>query len=40
LLHVSELPEGTKIDSLPKNGQITVQITRIDVDTRKVFLKL
>jgi small subunit ribosomal protein S1 len=40
LLHISELPEGTEIDSLAKNSPITVQITRIDADTRKVFLKL
>ncbi len=40
LLHVSELPEGMEIDSLTKNSPITVQITRIEVDTRKVFLKL
>jgi len=40
LLHISELPEGIEIDSLTKNSPITVQITRIEVDTRKVFLKL
>ncbi len=40
LLHISELPEGIELDSLTKNSPITVQITRIDVDTRKVFLKL
>lgn len=40
LLHVSELPEGMEINSLTKNSPITVQVTRIDVDTRKVFLKL
>jgi len=40
LLHVSELPEGIEIDTISKNDNITVQITRIEVDTRKVFLKL
>lgn len=40
LLHVSELPEGMEIESLTKNSPITVQVTRIEVDTRKVFLKL
>lgn len=40
LLHISELPEGMEIDALTKNSPITVSITRIDVDTRKVFLKL
>lgn len=40
LLHISELPENTIIDSFVKNSELTVQITRIDVDTRKVFLKL
>lgn len=40
LLHVSELPEGIEISSLAKNDNITVQVTRIEVETRKVFLKL
>jgi small subunit ribosomal protein S1 len=40
LLHVSELPEGMEVESLTKNSPITVQVTRIDIDTRKVFLKL
>jgi len=40
LLHVSELPDEIKIDSLVNGDNITVQITRIDVSTRKVFLKL
>ena len=40
LLHVSELPDNVKVDSLTKNDTITVQITRMDVATRKVFLKL
>jgi small subunit ribosomal protein S1 len=40
LLHVSELPDNVKVDSLVKNDNITVQITRMDVATRKVFLKL
>ena len=40
LLHVSELPEGVEITSIAKNDNITVQVTRIEVETRKVFLKL
>jgi small subunit ribosomal protein S1 len=40
LLHVSELPETIDIDSLSRNDSITVQVTRIEVETRKVFLKL
>lgn len=40
LLHVSEIPDNIKLDSLTKNDNITVQITRMDVATRKVFLKL
>lgn len=40
LLHVSELPEGMETDSLSKNDPITVQVTRIETETRKVFLKL
>ena len=40
LLHISELPEGVELTSLAKNDNITVQVTRIEVETRKVFLKL
>lgn len=40
LLHVSELPDGIEINSISKNDNITVQVIRIEVDTRKVFLKL
>jgi small subunit ribosomal protein S1 len=40
LLHVSELPVGFDINSLGKNDPMTVQVIRIDVDTRKVFLNL
>lgn len=40
LLHVSELPEGREPSDMSKNDAITVQITRIDTETRKVFLKL
>lgn len=40
LLHVSELPEGVEITSISKNDNITVQVIRIEADTRKVFLKL
>jgi len=40
LLHVSELPENIVIDDLNKEDKITVQIQRIEADTRKVFLKL
>jgi len=40
LLHISELPDVIDIDSLERNDSITVQISRIEVETRKVFLKL
>lgn len=40
LLHISELPKDIDLNSFVKNNTINVQITRIDVDTRKVFLKL
>lgn len=40
LLHISELPEGVTTDSMKKEDKITVQIQRIEEDTRKVFLKL
>jgi ribosomal protein S1 len=40
LLHVSELPDGISVESFTKNDSITVQITRIDAEARKVFLKL
>jgi ribosomal protein S1 len=39
LLHVSELSE--EVMSVFKSGDpITVQVTRIDVDSMKVFLKM
>jgi small subunit ribosomal protein S1 len=39
LLHVSEV--GEEVMSVFKNGDpITVQITRIDVESMKVFLKM
>jgi small subunit ribosomal protein S1 len=40
LLHISEFPEGFDKDSIDKNDAITVKITRIDTDARKVFLQL
>jgi len=40
LLHVSEFPEEFDKESIEKNDKITVKITRIDIDTRKVFLQL
>lgn len=40
LLHISELPKDIDLNSFVKNNALNVQITRIDVDTRKVFLKL
>jgi|TARA_B110000908_G_C10267533_1_gene465922 ribosomal protein S1 len=40
LLHVSELPDDFDKETIKKNDTITVQITRIEVETRKVFLKL
>tara|TARA_R110002096_G_scaffold287175_4_gene480851 strand:- start:102 stop:1319 length:1218 start_codon:yes stop_codon:yes gene_type:complete len=40
LLHVSEFPEGYDINELDTGGDITVTVTRIEEDTRKVFLEL
>jgi len=40
LLHVSEFPEGNDINELNSGDDITVTITRIEEDTRKVFLEL
>jgi small subunit ribosomal protein S1 len=40
LLHVSEFPEGHDLNELIKGNDITVTVTRIDEETRKVFLKL
>lgn len=40
LLHVSELPENIDIKTLKVGDNITVQVTRIDSATRKIFLKL
>lgn len=40
LLHVSEFPEGFDLNSLKKGADITVTVTRIDEETRKVFMEL
>jgi len=40
LLHISEFPEGQDINELNNGGDITVTVTRIEEDTRKVFLEL
>ena len=40
LLHVSEFPEGFDTNTIDKGDSITVQITRIDADSRKLFLKI
>ena len=40
LLHVSEFPQEFDKESIEKNDTITVKITRIETDTRKVFLQL
>lgn len=40
LLHVSELPEGLDIQTLNTGDSITVTVTRIESETRKIFLKL
>ena len=40
LLHISELPEGFDMSTMKKEDKITVQIQRIEEDTRKVFLKM
>lgn len=39
LLHVSELEDGL-IDAFNPGDKITVQITRIDIESKKVFLKM
>jgi len=40
LLHVSEFPEGYDLNELEKGAEITVTVTRIDEETRKVFMEL
>ena len=40
LLHISEFPEGVDTSSMKKEDKVTVQIQRIEEETRKVFLKL
>lgn len=40
LLHVSEFPENIDIKDISKGADITVQVIRVEEDTRKVFLKL
>lgn len=40
LLHVSEFPEDFDRTTIQKNDTITVKITRIETETRKVFLQL
>lgn len=40
LLHVSEFPDNVNIQEISKGADITVQVIRVEEDTRKVFLKL
>lgn len=40
LLHVSEFPDNIDIKDISKGADITVQVIRVEEDTRKVFLKL
>ena len=40
LLHVSEFPEDQNINELNNGGDITVTVTRVEEETRKVFLEL
>ena len=40
LLHVSEFPEEFDTSTIDKGDSITVQITRIDANSRKLFLKI
>ena len=40
LLHVSEFPDNIDIKDILKGADITVQVIRVEEDTRKVFLKL
>lgn len=40
LLHISEFPDNIEIKDISKGADITVQVIRVEEDTRKVFLKL
>ena len=40
LLHVSEFPDDFEIDTLKRGDDITVDIIRVEAETRKIFLKL
>lgn len=40
LLHISEFPKGYDLSILEKGNDITVTVTRINEETRKVFLEL
>jgi len=40
LLHISEFPDNIDIKDISKGADITVQVIRVEEDTRKVFLKL
>ena len=40
LLHISEFPDNIDIKTIDRGANITVQVVRVEEDTRKVFLKL
>lgn len=41
MAHISEFPEGTSLkDTFTKGEQIKVEVTKVDMDTKRVFLKV
>jgi len=41
MAHISEFPEGTVLrDTFQKGQEIVVEVTKVDEDTKKVFLRV
>ena len=41
MAHISEFPEGTVLkDTFTKGQEIAVEVTKVDEDTKKVFLRV
>jgi len=41
MAHISEFPEGTSLkDTFTKGQEIAVEVTKVDEETKKVFLKV
>lgn len=40
LLHISEIEDVIDLETIKSGDKITVQVTRIDADSRKIFLKI